>query len=408
VALGSDGTVIICTHSGHVYVRQRANKQWSFKRTPYLQRVIEVAANESGSFAAVRSDAVPSPIAVTGQTLGEDLLDILPAYRQSASLEVNHAVGFVQPPADEDEDEADVDIQRDGRIALRMALTTMKWDETFEQLSLGSDAWLEVGNFRLPIHLFLLQMRIPAIRHLLGGQADGSVSRIMTVKRSSDVPRLILKNCGVFSVLLLLQWVYSDELAAVWDSRVHSYIRTALPKFKLDVSQVKRELQNLVEVFDLKDLAGPLASTGKVQVLATLPKSLSTFWIDCQTAGSWSSEQCDTVLKLSDRRVYGSSIVLRARSPFFDAMFDDPEWTSLRHNEDGHGRVVVNLEKHKWRSMRMVLQYMHDGQEDDIFDYRREWPWNETPAVLADCSRTQTRTHLTIFLTLSSRSSLWQ
>jgi hypothetical protein len=206
----------------------------------------------------------------------------------------------------------------------------------------------------------------------------------------------------------LLQWVYSDELAAVWDSRVHSYIRTALPKFKLDVSQVKRELQNLVEVFDLKDLAGPLASTGKVQVLATLPKCLSTFWIDCQTADSWSSEQCDAVLKLSDRRVYCSSIVLRARSSFFDAMFDDPEWTSLRHNEDGHGRVVVNLEKHKWRSMRMVLQYMHDGQEDDIFDYRREWPWNETPAVLADCSRTQTRTHLTISLTLSSRSSLWQ
>ena len=47
VTLGADGTVILCTESGHVYVRQRLEKGWSFKfsKVPGLQRVLCVRGN---------------------------------------------------------------------------------------------------------------------------------------------------------------------------------------------------------------------------------------------------------------------------------------------------------------------------------------------------------------------------
>ncbi len=331
-----------------------------------------MAANETGSFAAVRSDAVPAPITVTGKTLGEDLLDVLPFFRQASELAASHSVDVKQTTQDEDDEEANLDIQRDGRIAIQIALALLKWNGDFEQLSLGSNAWLEVGNARIPVHQVLLETRVPAIRYLIAGQANPEVSRFLTAKRSTQGLRLICKSVSLFAALLFLQWVYSDEVAPVWDSRVQTILRLALPSLKLDVSLVKRDLRNLATALDLDVLVGPLASVSKVLISPTLPGHVTSFWSVSQTGDDWSAGHCDVVLNLADRQVLGSSIVLRARCPFFDAMFDDPEWTSLRHNEDGHGRIVINLQKHMWRSMRMVLQYMHDGKEDEIFDYRRE------------------------------------
>ncbi len=375
VALGSDGTVIICTHSGHVYVRQRANKQWSFKRVPYLQRVIKVAANESGSFAAIRSDAEPGPVDLAGNSLGEDLLDMLPAFRQATGLAVNHAgTNKYAAKVDEDDDAVDEGIQRDCQHALQLALALTRWDNTFEDLTLGTDAWLEVSHLRIPVHLFLLEARVPFIRHLLAGQAGREVSSAISVKRSVLGTRLIVHACTPYAALLLLQWIYSDEVSAIWDNRIQSYLRAALPSLKMDVVRVKRDLLALVTVLQLTTLTGPLTFTGKSPIPRSLSASVAAFWSASQSDDNWSLARCDVVLQLREKKVFVSSVFLRARSGFFDAMFDDPEWMSHRRDQDGQGRIVIDMAKDRWRSMRLVLQYMHDGREDDLFDYRRESP----------------------------------
>ncbi|KAJ3552682.1 hypothetical protein NM688_g4024 [Phlebia brevispora] len=79
VALGADGSIIICTESGHVFVRARTTgKAFKFQRMPYMQRVIKVAANNTGAYAALRVDAVPAPVPVLGNTLAQDMALILP------------------------------------------------------------------------------------------------------------------------------------------------------------------------------------------------------------------------------------------------------------------------------------------------------------------------------------------
>ena len=74
----------------------------------------------------------------------------------------------------------------------------------------------------------------------------------------------------------------------------------------------------------------------------------------------------DIVLQLADRGVSCHSVILRSRSPFFAAFFDDKDWTCKRWTPEG--TVVVNLKHMKWRAVEPVLKYLCWGGEKEIFD----------------------------------------
>ena len=61
--MGSDGSIALCTESGHVYmhtrnmkVAQGGAKAFKFQRIPFIQRVVSVCANSTEAFAALRVD----------------------------------------------------------------------------------------------------------------------------------------------------------------------------------------------------------------------------------------------------------------------------------------------------------------------------------------------------------------
>ena len=83
--MAADGSIILCTSSGHVFLRSRnpktvqgSTKAFRFRRIPYIQRVTSVYGNNVGAFAALRADFVHDPIRLTGKLLNEDLADLLP------------------------------------------------------------------------------------------------------------------------------------------------------------------------------------------------------------------------------------------------------------------------------------------------------------------------------------------
>ena len=95
VALGSEGSIIVCTESGHVFLRTRnaivsssANNSKSgttasgkiskFERVPFLQRVTRVCANSTGAYGALRVDWKPSAIDVTSDGIDMTLKDVQP------------------------------------------------------------------------------------------------------------------------------------------------------------------------------------------------------------------------------------------------------------------------------------------------------------------------------------------
>ena len=50
-------------------------------------------------------------------------------------------------------------------------------------------------------------------------------------------------------------------------------------------------------------------------------------------------------------------------------MFGDDDWTSARVED---GTVTVRMDHLRWRPMRLVFRWIHEGDEDELFDYLRE------------------------------------
>ena len=115
VALGSEGSIIVCTESGHVFLRTRnaivsssannnngsksgttaTGKISKFERVPFLQRVTRVCANSTGAYGALRVDWRPSAIDVTGDGVNMALKDVQPYlefYRSEGEAQADMAM----------------------------------------------------------------------------------------------------------------------------------------------------------------------------------------------------------------------------------------------------------------------------------------------------------------------------
>jgi hypothetical protein len=376
--LGSDGTVIICTHSGHVFVRQRTGKAGSgalkFKRIPYLQRVVKVTTNDTGAFAAVRVDARPRSIHLTGSVLEEDIGSLQPHMRRfqhqitAADFERINRTGSRY--VDDDEDESTNSVAKDTRVALELCTVMSRWDAasldslfTWTEPLLGSDLMVVAGGTQTPAHRSIIVQRIPALRKL-GSLGNG---RIRMIERDG-VTRLEIDGIHHLAVLLLLQYIYTDDIAAIWDARVARRIQEAFPSLKIPIVDVKSDVRDLVQILGIAPLEPILASAGKnASLQRTLSADLAAHFTGAQLSPGSESR---IVIQLADRDVHCNALLLRARCPFFESMLDDADWTKAR-GDDG-GIVRIDMRHLKWRPMRLVFRYLYEGIEEELFDYSRE------------------------------------
>jgi hypothetical protein len=391
VALGSDGTVIICTVAGHVYVRQRVKAGsggLKFKHVPYLQRVIKVATNESGAFAAIRVNARPLPIALAGRSLQEDLALLQPHMQrfehQMTAEDFDRALGRLRMDEDE-EDEGGNSVVKDTAVAIKLCTVLKRWRDSetdslfsWSEPLLGSNVSLVVGEVAIPAHSMVLALRSPVLAGLLSGKT-ASVGGIRRDKK--DQSRLTVQACHPLVVLLLLQYLYTDDVAAVWDSRVARAIQHKFADLAIPHSQVKTDLRALAAALELKPLVIVLDSAGKTALpLLTLSNDMRAFFESTSTRPVIGKS--DVTLDLADRQVHCSSIILRSRCPFFEAMFADRVWTEQRVNPD-EGTVSVDMRHLRWRPMRLVFRWIHEGDATELFDYLRELLF----AMCGDCQQ---------------------
>ncbi|OCF55793.1 hypothetical protein L486_06545 [Kwoniella mangroviensis CBS 10435] len=378
VALGSDGTVIICTQSGHVFVRQRLKSgsgQLKFRRIPYLQRVVKVAVNESGAFAAIRVDAKATPISLAGRTLEEDLYLLQPHIRrfenQMTADEFEEALK--KKVEEDDEDESSNSVTKDLPIAFRFCTILSRWknddgDSLFAwgEPLLGSDVHLVVKDVAIPAHSVILSLRVPKFKDLLAGSGKVNSDHFSLGKyRKSKA--IHINACHPLVALLLLQYIYSDDISAIWDARVARAVQEKFATLELPLGQIKTDLKALADDLGLIPLSTVLSSAGKQPISRlTLPSDLYAFFTSTHSLPPSPTTQCDVTLVLADKEISCNSTILRSRCPFFEAMFADSDWTSRRVDE---GRVTVNMEHLEWPAMKLVFRYIHEGAEDDLFDY---------------------------------------
>ena len=213
VALGSEGSIIVCTESGHVFLRTRnaivsstannnnngsksgttaSGKISKFERVPFLQRVTRVCANSTGAYGALRVDWEPSPIDVTGDGIDMTLKDVQPYlefYRDDVEAEADigteiHSMGML---LHDDDIEDDMAVQED--IASIMELCRiLKCEQHMRKagggivhyhredgkpvpLPNGADTMIYVQPYGVvfPVHRFVLSARSDVFNSLFCG-----------------------------------------------------------------------------------------------------------------------------------------------------------------------------------------------------------------------------------------------
>ncbi|KAI5985348.1 hypothetical protein EDD15DRAFT_2374206 [Pisolithus albus] len=349
VDIGGDDTLIVCTRSGHIYVRSRSlkstatsgsNRSFKFQRVPRIQRVVAVCANSTGSFGALRVKFKPSPIQVTGRSFEADMTAIMP---------------FVpEVSANDETDDAEV-LDDIGSLEMLMDMLRRPEGVLFDKGTATAasthdpDIMICVDkNFAFPAHRL-----VPAAPSALLNVADSRLSTHDGSQTAFDADpsplSLPLWGCRVGLVLV-------EQCKAVG----------ILPM------QIKCELVTLAGLLELPQLAQALQSVVKCPPALTACVHYRELFDHVQSATDPSEPDIrtdppapDLALHLRDEVVYTHSVVLHARCPFFSAFFGDKDWTSHRRNQ--FGVVDVRMNHFKWEVVQFVLGFICFWEEK-LFD----------------------------------------
>ncbi|KAF9233712.1 hypothetical protein BU15DRAFT_53495 [Melanogaster broomeanus] len=393
VDIGGDGTLIVCTQSGHVFVRSRnlkstttsaGSKAFKFQRVAHIQRAVAVCTNSTGAFGALRVDYKPPPIQVTGRQFSADIAAIAPYIRNEGTASVDQlaSVGLDAIIGADDDGEDSSILDDIGEVAKLMGVVldhqrVQAPISTQTDANHGADLIVRVGpDFEIPAHRLVLAIRCPSLQPVLGGSAviQDKSSKISArvspgTLGSSPFPPPLLHFTGIvpLSFLILLHYLYSDDVLAVWDRRIGSVFESHFASLGVFPTQVKTELVALARILDLPHLTLALRSLGKLAPKSSACDDFRRLFDQAQLSASPRRSVFDdplapdVALHLADTVVYTHSVVLRARCPFFSAFFGDTDWTVRR--KDDSGVVDVDLRHHEWQIMQFALQFVCFGEE---------------------------------------------
>ncbi|KAF5362287.1 hypothetical protein D9756_002106 [Leucocoprinus leucothites] len=529
VALGADGSIIICTESGHVFVRTRnltklnlsqsstnlftslsssstaagtstlggsgtSQKAFKFHRIPFLQRVVKVCANATGAFGALRVEVPIKGIEVKGDMVGTEVGRVVPwlSYGKTEEDDDDDDVfGWKSQPrgvlgdvegGDEfqqakikvhvrggaDSDHEDVEgemedeavegdiralkgicdaIKREERMRVASdsdasdASTSkdeggMSSEPEVERLPHGADMFVlckQTGAL-FPAHKAILAARSEVLCRILSSSslASSSIRDEKTKIRitclpppctddlnsrslSPSLPQLRISNANPLSILIILTYLYSDNVLTIWDRRIAVAVAPYAQQLQLkwDVGRIRDEVAGLARMLELRDVLGVLERPVKVTVLPSYQQGGGGGFVKdlVRLFGSVNSlrekdrdkveevkeeeeeEESeeeeekkinvevpaalrpDVILELEDREVRTHSVILRSRSDLFKSFFDESDWTRNRwvsedDGETGNGGWVVriNLKHLKWRVMEFVLKFMCCGCDKELFE----------------------------------------
>lgn len=320
---------------------------WKFQRVPYLQRCVRVAANSTGAFAAIRADVPLRPMDVVGPSLAESLLRILPHWirlgLRDSDLPRRAKHEAVEDESDDEED-VDVALEKEVEVALILFGISEKWDAGWEMSRAGADAVVVAGRLQIPVHRLLLSIRSQAL----------------------DFAVVELGACSEITALLLVHYLYTDQLPAIWDSRVSSRLRDRNPTVQVDVENVKLELQQLARRLRLQELTVSLNYHIRTPPTPTLVPHLRHLLSQpTSLTNSSSIRHADLVLVLADHEVICHSVILRARCSIFETFYEDGDWT---RNRRGAGLLRFDLQHWRWDVMRLVIEHIYFDAGVELFD----------------------------------------
>ena len=385
------------------------NKISKFVRVPLLQRVVSVSASNAGSFAALKAECIPSPIIPEGNTFAEDLGAIQPYFLprgedDELSPRIGHDSARLPPPMssisrttlrDSSVDGIDREYDEDGDgeavkedISTILSLIDLLDCDALQRksgrqgvfvetnLAYGGDVMIAVDSiFEFPVHRVILASRSPVLNDVILGKRIGDPAgrlRCYMVDSgpASFTPVMFLSGLHPLSALLLAVYLYTDDIPAIWDRRVFSLVSDRLVECspRTNALSIRDDLRSLSSLLQLPALGEALNATVKRPLAPSLTYDMKAL-LERSLRGNNTPISHplapDTILELGDAHVWCHSTILRARSPFFAALFGDPDWTINRRRHDS--TLAVKFEHRRLRVMEYILRFIYIGGDEQLF-----------------------------------------
>lgn len=383
VAVGEDGSIIICTTSGSVWRRvKRAKikdsnssgtagykaKDYKFSRIGGLTRITAVRSSTFGAYAAVRRDCdvLKTQVEVDSKTIWKDLYSLLSFHKLGSE------------PEDSDTEEPQLRFwisnqsANDTASIRRAILTTSNLEERmatlFENNRLLQQPAYDIrlkttkSDLVIPVHEFILAGRSEVMRRSLKNFRQSyyfSIPEAITIEYDADGKVLIsFPGVDFITILNLVLYIYTDAVVDVW-------------RHNRRPSEVLRYRQIRLEVMKI---ASHLEMAGLEQAVRAMAEPAKTLHQDMEHAIRQPSYFMagDLKIELDGSSIKVHSALMCRRCPFFEGLFNGRaggRWlSSRREGAEGQEEIKVNM-KHVHPSIfQYILRHLYADMDDNLFE----------------------------------------
>lgn len=393
-SIGQHGEIVICTLSGHVFIGRPESNGYKFNQISSIQRCIRVCANSSGAFAAIRSEYQLRPLSnVPASTLVQDMISSLPHIRATKWLEsemkkidVSEATDMAQLTSKyqkyanstqiDEKDALDFNKKKismkEKYDAIRTKCVHSAWNYS-DSLAVDDstlDIVLLVGGKELYCHTSVLRCRSEVLKRLIKCKDrlfDQDI-KIRVNKRDKDKRiELRIEHCQITSVLLLLDFIYSDQYQHPMSMRFEPPVLSNLQDMALStLKTIQKDLLTLAKIFHIPNLIAT-AQENYFRKIPSIQEDLQTLLVK--------ENGTDIILKIKEEGaiIKCHEVILRQRCPFFGKLLDTGSiWVSNRRKnavgeDDGH--TTVNLDHIPKEIMDIIIRYIYaDEDGSSLFD----------------------------------------
>lgn len=384
VAVGQEGSIILCTDSGSVWRRVKrakvkdANapgaaeyklKDYKFSRVGRLTRVSAVRSSTFGAYAAVRRDCdvLKTQVEIDAKSLWTDLYPLLPFQTLGAEEDSDTeepALRFWMPSQQAN---SPASIHRAVLTASNLeekVLKLLEDNQSFQQMTYDLRIKSTTSDVIIPLHEFILSGRSDIMRLAFitfHQKYYFSIPEVVTIEYDSEGKVLVtFPGVDFITILNLVLYIYTDNVVDVWRHTKRS------PELASRYRQVRLETMKI---------ASQLEMTALEQAARTMVQPSKILHQDMERAirqpGYYETGDVEVELDGESARVH--SALMCQRCPFFQGLFNGRAagfWLSSRREQAQEPQEAIKVDlKHVDPSVfHFVLRHLYADTDDGLFE----------------------------------------
>ncbi|KAL1982094.1 hypothetical protein VTN96DRAFT_1749 [Rasamsonia emersonii] len=371
VAVGQDGSIIICTTSGSAWrkekrtkIKEAGSKDYKFVRVPGLSRVVGVRSNAFGAYAVLQRecDVAREQIHVSQSTLWHDFFQLLPfkdLTTTASDVTAEHSE-LNSIPSLVTRIKAAVLSSPDIESQIQPILAAHELSDDNAQ----GGIWIKstVSETRIPVHEFVFAGRSAVLRRALGEFRQNyyfSIPDVLAIEydRNGQV-QVVFQGVDFLSILNLAFFLYTDSVLDVWREIRHSSANASRYR------QVRTEVMRIASHLELRTLERA------ARVMVEPARSLN---VDMERAIQDPAffESSDVTIQLKGGTAKAHSQLLCRRCPFFEGLFhgrSGGRWLASRRRDATEDTISVDLKDLEPKIFSFVLRHIYGDTEEELFD----------------------------------------